>query len=84
MVYPDDSIGGTASGNRQLEIEVSFGQGSGNLSSKVMEVSYTGFTVVNPSGFLNGTYRIYTTNPSQEFRLDNTSTAIYFKGGLVG
>lgn len=83
-LIPDDSIGGTSSGNRQLEIEVSFGQGANNLSAKVMEVSYTGFTVVNPTGFLNGTYRIYTTNPSQEFRLDNTSTAIYFKGGLVG
>ena len=83
-LIPDDSIGGTSSGNKQLEIEVSFGQGANNLSAKVMEVSYTGFTVVNPTGFLNGTYRIYTTYPSQEFRLDNTSTAIYFKGGLVG
>ena len=82
-LIPDDSIGGPGTANRVLEIEVSYGAGANNLTPRVMEASYTGYNVVNPTGYLPGTYRLYTTNPSEEMRLDNTSIAIYFKGGLV-
>jgi hypothetical protein len=82
-LIPDDSIGGPGTPNRVIEIEVSYGAGANNLTPRVMEATYTNYTVVNPTGYLPGTYRLYTTNPSQETRLDNTSTAIYFKGGLV-
>ena len=82
-LIPDDSIGGPGTPNRVLEIEISYGQGPNTLTPRLMEVSYTGFTVVNPTGFLPGTYRLYSSHPDEVTRLDNSTIAIYFKGGLV-
>lgn len=82
-IIADESIGGAGTANRVREIEESFGQGSSNLTARSLTSSYYSYTVTNPTGFANGTYRIYTTFSSQQFRLDNSSTTIYFKGGLV-
>ena len=43
----------------------------------------TDLNVFVTTGYLNGTYRVYTTYGSEDFRLDNTTTTIFFKGGLV-
>ena len=61
-LIPDDSIGGPGTPNRVLEIEISYGQGPNTLTPRLMETSYTGFTVVNPTGFLPGTYRLYSSH----------------------
>ena len=82
-LIPDESIGGPGTANRAREIEVSYGSGAQGLSSKIMTTAYFNYTVVNPTGYLNGTYRVYTTYGSEDFRLDNTTTTIFFKGGLV-
>ena len=82
-LIPDESIGGPGTANRAREIEVSYGSGAQGLSNKIMTTAYFNYTVVNPTGYLNGTYRVYTTYGSEDFRLDNTTTTIFFKGGLV-
>lgn len=82
-IIADESIGGAGTANRVREIENSNGQGSSNLTARSLTSSYYTYTVTNPTGFANGTYRIYTTYSSQDFRLDNSSTTLYFKGGLV-
>ena len=83
FMIADQSIGGQGTSNRQTEIEVSFGAGSSNLSPKVTTTAYFNYVVTNPTGYNPGTYRMYTTFTDQSFRLDNTTTTIYFKGGLV-
>lgn len=85
-LIPDDSIGGTGSGNRQTSIDVSFGSGPNTFVTETMASTvYDYGTVVNPGGpFANGTYRMYSTNTvGSGFYLDNTSTTIYFKGNTV-
>jgi hypothetical protein len=85
-LIPDDSIGGTGSGNRQTNIDVSFGNGPNTFVNETMDsVVYDYGTIVNPGGpFANGTYRMYSTNTiGSGFYFDNTSTTIYFKGNTV-
>ena len=82
-LVPTNSIGGIPSGNRQTQIEASYGNGPQGLTAYDMAGTYYGYPVVNPTGYAPGTYRLYTTYSTQTFRLNNTSTTIYFKGGLV-
>tara|TARA_R110000868_G_scaffold375057_1_gene639512 strand:- start:145 stop:657 length:513 start_codon:yes stop_codon:yes gene_type:complete len=83
---PDDSIGGTSSGDRQTVIDVSFGQGPNTFSPEIMDSGLYNFNpIVNPGGnFINGSYRVYSTNSiGSGFFFDNEGTTIYFKGNTV-
>jgi len=86
FLIPDESIGGIGSGNRQTVIEVSFGNGPNTFGTEATSATlYNYGTIVNPGGqFANGTYRLYSTNSiGSGLFYDNTSTTIYFKGGIV-
>ena len=86
LLIPDDSIGGTSSGNRQTIVDFSFGQGPNTFSQEVMDPGLFALgPVVNPGGhFLPGSYRVYTTNVTGSgFFFDNSSETIYFKGNTV-
>jgi hypothetical protein len=54
-----------------------FGQLKTDSSIFSKELNYTGFTL-QPS-----LYRVYTTFPSTELYLDNSSTTLYFRGNTV-
>jgi hypothetical protein len=83
-LIPDDSIGGTSSGNRQLSIDYSNGNGPNTFTIVNMTSVIYGLSVTNPGGsFANGTYRMYTTYAIQNFKLDNTINTIYFKGNTI-
>ena len=83
-LIPDNSIGGTSSGNRQLSIDYSNGSGPNTFTTVNMTSAIYVLTVTNPGGsFANGTYRMYTTYATQNFKLDNTINTIYFKGNTV-
>ena len=85
FIIPDDSIGGTSSGNRQFSIDFSDGNGPGTFETAIMTQEYYNFEpVVNPGGvYVNGSYRMYTTFTSEPFFLDNTGKTLYFKGNTV-
>ena len=79
-LIPDDSIGN----NRQVAIDVSYGSDASSFSTKITTSNWYSYSVTNPGGlFEPGTYRLYVTYTDQSFRLDNTLTNIYFKGGTV-
>ena len=81
-LIPDDSIGGTGSGNKQLSIDLSYNAGPQGFITETMSSTFYNYgTIVNPGGsFAPGSYRMYTTYPSQPFSRDNTSADMYFKG----
>lgn len=88
FLIPDESIGGTSSGNRQTNIDVSNGTGANSFTSPPPTMDSTVYnygTVVNPGGvFENGTYRLYSTNTvGSGLYFNNTSTTLYFKGNTV-
>jgi len=83
-LIPDESIGGAGSGNRQISIDLSFGQGPNTFVTETMSPTYYAYFISNPGGtFAPGTYRLYTTYQSTPFYRDNTSTTMYFKGNTV-
>ena len=83
-LIPDESIGGSGSGNRQISIDLSFGQGPNTFTTQTMASTYYAYSVTSPGGaFQSGTYRMYTTYASTPFRRDNSSTTMYFKGNTV-
>lgn len=85
FLIPDESIGGTGSGNRQTVIDVSNGQGPNTFVTSANSPSVYAGTVVNPGGpFVNGTYRLYTTNTiGSGLYFNNSSNTLYFKGNTV-
>jgi len=86
FLIPDESIGGTSSGNRQTIIDYSNGSGPTTLTTSTMSTTvYSLGTIVNPGGpFANGTYRLYTTNTvGSGLYFNNGSNTIYFKGNTV-
>lgn len=85
-LIPDDSIGGTGSGNRQTKIDYSNGSGPNTFTDETMDSVVYGYgTIVNPGGpFANGTYRLYSPNTiGGGLYFNNTSTTLYFKGSTV-
>jgi len=81
LLIPQDSIG--SSTNRLTKILQDTSTAYGNELTTSSTYYNLGLVNFSGSGFANTNYRLYTTFNSQNLRLNNTSSPLYFKGGTV-
>jgi len=81
LLIPQDSIGGPL--NRLTKILQDTSPAYGNELTTSSTYYNLGLVSYVGSSFVNTNYRLYTTFNSQNLRLNNTSTPLYFKGGTV-